>query len=246
MWQQLPSGRVTHRFEWVVLAATLAVIPVLLIEVEAKSDRAKDIAFAANWLIWVIFAVELAFILVVAPRKAAAFRAHWLDVVIVVTTLPAFGRFLSSLRLLRLARLLRLLRLGAIFSRIFQRERELTSGTTFRLAALLTLLVVVVAGAVETLVDHDQFPTTWDGIWWAMVTVTTVGYGDIAPESVGGQIVAVVVMIFGIAFLSVLTATIATRFVNAEKSDEGEEMLAALTRIEAELAELKQRIGSSS
>jgi hypothetical protein len=76
VWEQLPSGRVTHRFEPVVLAATLALIPVFVIEAEAKTDRAKDIAFAANWLIWVIFAAEFTFILTVAPRKPAALRAH--------------------------------------------------------------------------------------------------------------------------------------------------------------------------
>jgi hypothetical protein len=86
MWKQLENGRVVHRYEWIVLAATLAVIPVFLIEAEAKSGRWKDIAYATNWLIWVVFAAELAFILVVAPRKAAALKAHWLDAVIVAVT----------------------------------------------------------------------------------------------------------------------------------------------------------------
>jgi hypothetical protein len=165
VWEQLESGRVRHRFEPVVIVATLALIPVFVIENEAKSSRWKDIAYATNWLIWVVFAAELAFILVVAPRKAAALRAHWLDAVIVVVTAPPFGAFLSSLRLLRLARLLRVLRLGALLTRLLQRERTLSSGTAFRFAALLTLLVVVIAGAAESLVDHGDFPTTWDGIW---------------------------------------------------------------------------------
>ncbi len=245
MWRQLDSGRVEHRFEPVVLAATLALIPVFVIEAEATSDRWKDVAVAANWLIWLVFAVEFVFILAVAPRKAAALRAHWLDAVIVGVTTPAFGAFLSSLRLVRLARLLRLLRLGAILTRLLQRERALTSGTAFRFAALLTLLVVVIAGAVESLVDSGDFPSTWDGIWWAVVTVTTVGYGDVYPKTVEGRIIAMVVMLFGIGFLSVLTATIASRFVKTERGDETGEILAALTRLEAELAELKQRLPSS-
>jgi hypothetical protein len=120
-----------------------------VIEAEATSTRWKDIAQAANWLIWLVFAAEFLFILVGAPRKAAALRAHWLDAVIVVVTTPLFGSFLSSLRLLRLARLLRLLCLGAIVTRILQRERELSSAATFRFVALLTLLVVVIAGAAE-------------------------------------------------------------------------------------------------
>jgi voltage-gated potassium channel len=222
----------------------LALIPVFVIEAEATSDRWKDIALAANWLIWFIFAAELAFILAVAPRKAAALRAHWLDAVIVVVTAPAFGAFLSSLRFLRLARFLRFLRLGALFTRLMQRERALSSGTAFRFAALLTLLVVVIAGAAESLVDSDDFPTTWDGIWWAVVTVTTVGYGDVYPTSVEGRTIAMVVMLFGIGFLSVLTATIASRFVKTERGDETENILVALGRIEAELAELKQKVAT--
>src|SRR5262245_12177654 len=97
MWKQVESGRVVHRFESLVLIATLAVIPVLVIEAEAKSSRAREVGYAANWLIWFVFAAELAFILVVAPRKAAALRAHWLDSLIAVMTAPLFGAFLSSL-----------------------------------------------------------------------------------------------------------------------------------------------------
>jgi voltage-gated potassium channel len=246
VWRQLESGRVVHRFEPVVLAATLTLIPVFVIEAEATSDRWKDVALAANWLIWLVFAAEFAFILVVAPRKAAALRAHWLDAVIVVVTAPAFGAFLSSLRLVRLARLLRLLRLGAILSRVLQRERALTSGDAFRFAALLTLLVVVVSGAVESLVDSRDFHSAWDGMWWAVVTVTTVGYGDVYPKSVEGRIIAMVVMLFGIGFLSVLTAAIASRFVKTERGDETDAILASLTRLEAELAEVKQRLASPS
>ena len=247
MWEQLPSGRVRHRFEPVVIGATLALIPVFVIEAEASSDRMKHVAYAANWLIWAIFAVELAFILVVAPRKAAALRAHWLDAVIVLVSPPAFNAFLSSLRFLRLARLLRLLRLGAILTRLLQRERAVTSEDAFRLAALLTLLVVVIAGATESLVEGGRkFRTTWDGIWWAVVTVTTVGYGDKTPTTVEGKIIAMVVMLFGIGFLSVLTATVASRFVKTERGDETQEILAALGRLESELAELKQHVAANS
>jgi voltage-gated potassium channel len=138
------------------------------------------------------------------------------------------------------------LRLGAILSRLLQRERALSSGTAFRFAALLTLLVVVIAGAVESLVDTKDFASTWDGIWWAVVTVTTVGYGDVTPTTVEGRIVAMVVMLFGIGFLSVLTATVASRFVKTERGDETEEILAALTRLESEVAELKQQLASPS
>ena len=245
MWQQLDSGRVTHRFEWVILAATLAVIPVMVIELEASSNGWREVAFAANWAIWAIFVAELAFILTVAPRKKAALRAHWLDVLIVVVTSPLFGRFLASLRLVRLVRLIRLLRLTAIVARAVERERALTSGATFRLVALLTLVVVVVSGSVEALVDSRDFDSTWEGIWWALETVTTVGYGDVPVTTVHGRIIAMFVMLVGIGFLSVLTATIASRFVKTDRGDETEAILAALAELRDEVTELRQRLPSS-
>jgi hypothetical protein len=82
----------------------------------------------------------------------------------VAVTVPAFGSFLSSLGLARLARLLRLLRLGMLAARALQAERRLTSGAAFRLVGLVTVFVVVIAGAAESLVDKGDFPTLWDGI----------------------------------------------------------------------------------
>lgn len=144
MWKQDESGRVTTPLEPVVLAATLALIPVLILEADASGNW-LTVAYIANWLIWAVFAVELAAILIVAQRKGAALRAHWLDVLVVVVTIPLFGKFLASLRLLRLARLLRLFRAGVIIGRALQAERRLTSAQAFRLAALLTLFIVVIA-----------------------------------------------------------------------------------------------------
>lgn len=239
MWQD-ESGRVHTPLEPVVLAATLALIPVLIIEADASGDWLTA-AVVANWAIWVVFAVESAVVLIVANRKGPALRAHWLDLGIVVVTVPLFGQFLASLRLLRLARLLRLLRIAIIISRAIQSERRLTSGQVLRVVALVTLFIVVVAGAAQATFDANEFPSVWDGVWWAVVTVTTVGYGDLYPKDVEGRLIAIFVMLLGIGFLSVLTATVASQFV---KTDTGsEEVLDTLRRIETDVAELKARIG---
>lgn len=226
-----------------MLAATLALIPVLVLEADAAGTW-QTVAVVANWVIWAVFAVELGAILYVAERRGAALRAHWLDVAVVALTIPLFGKFLSSLRLVRLARLLRLFRAGVVLGRAIQAERRLSSPQAFRLAAVLTVFIVVVAGAAQATVDADEFPSMWDGIWWAVVTVTTVGYGDLYPSDVEGRIIGIVLMLVGIGFLSVLTATVASRFV---KTDTGsDEVLETLRRIEQDVAELKAGLEAPS
>jgi voltage-gated potassium channel len=233
---------VSHQFEPVILIATLAMIPVLIIEYDTTSAGWHTVAVAANWAIWAIFGAELAFVVWVAPRKRLAFRAHWLDVAIVVVTAPLYGQLLSSLRLVRLARLMRLVRAVVVIGRALQAERRLTSTSAFRFAALATVFLVVVAGAVQDQVDHRDFSSFWEGVWWASATVTTVGYGDVVPHSVIGRVVGIALMLVGIGFLAVLTATIASVFVKSDRQDESSAILEALQRVEAELAELKMRL----
>jgi len=242
MWQQDESGRVHTPLEPIVLAATLALIPVLILEADAEGSW-QTAAFVANWFIWVVFALELGAVLVVATRKRAALRAHWLDVAIVVLTVPLLGQFLAWLRLVRLARLLRFVRAVVIISRAIQAERRLTSGPVFRFVALITLFIVVVAGAAQAAFNANEFGSIWDGVWWAIVTVTTVGYGDLYPTDVEGRIIGIVVMLVGIGFLSVLTATMASLFIKTDTASD--EMLATLRRIEADVAELKARAGDA-
>ena len=242
MWEQAESGRVTHPFEGAVLVATLAMIPILIIQRDATSSGWQNFAEAANWVIWAVFSAELAFVLTVAPRKKAALRAHWLDAAIVIVSVPFYGRLLSSMRMIRLMRLMRLARAAVIIGRSLQAERRLSSTNVFRFAALGTVFLTVLAGAVQSTIDTRDFKTFWDGTWWAVTTVTTVGYGDVYPTSVGGRIVAIIVMLVGVGFVAVLTAAVASFFVKSDRSDETSTITATLARIEADLAALKAQL----
>ena len=129
-----------------------------------------------------------------------------------------------------------------IVARALQAERRLTSGDSLRVASILTVTAIVVAGASQHTVAAGEFENLWDGIWWAVVTVTTVGYGDLYPKSVGGRLVGMALMFVGIGFLSLLTAAVASRFVKEERGDEHAEVIETLRRIEADVAELKSRM----
>jgi voltage-gated potassium channel Kch len=109
-----------------------------------------------------------------------------------------------------------------------------------------TTVVVVAGGVVMRLLDHAEYSNVWVGMWWALQTVTTVGYGDVTPKNPSGRIVAILVMLQGIAFLAITTAAITSTFV-ARATKEREKARAAdeddaEVRIEARLVSIDQRL----
>jgi voltage-gated potassium channel len=91
-------------------------------------------------------------------------------------------------------------------------------GAAIVIAATSTAMTLA-AGVLVTIVDREDFPTLGSGLWWAVQTVTTVGYGDNVPGSLAGRLVAVVVMLFGIGFLTVITAAITSTFVARSRAE---------------------------
>src|SRR3954469_23030950 len=75
------------------------------------------------------------------------------------------------------------------------------------------LIAIAVFGIVQRIADPHTYPTIWLAWWWAIQTVTTVGYGDVVPQQTAGKVVAALLMIGGLSFLSILTATITSSFV---------------------------------
>jgi voltage-gated potassium channel len=96
-------------------------------------------------------------------------------------------------------------------------ERFLREPLSVRNAAgvivVATAVIVVGAGVLISLIDSEEYPNIGIGLWWALQTVTTVGYGDVAPKNVGGRLVGAFVMLEGIAFVAIITAVITSSFV---------------------------------
>jgi voltage-gated potassium channel len=128
--------------------------------------------------------------------------------------------------------------------------RFLHSPVSVRFAASVivatTATVVVLGGVVMRLIDHREYANVWVGMWWAMQTVTTVGYGDVTPADRSGRIVASVVMLQGIAFLTITTAVITSTFIARAQTERLEELHAQDDAqdagVEARLDELAQRL----
>src|SRR4051794_22167373 len=102
-------------------------------------------------------------------------------------------------------------------------QRAVAGRRVFPYLALVTLGLGLLGGFLVTLVDKRDFPTFGDGVWWAIVTLGTVGYGDIVPHTAWGRVVGSVVIVLGVTFLSVLTAVITSHFVSSDQTGRMEE-----------------------
>jgi voltage-gated potassium channel len=83
----------------------------------------------------------------------------------------------------------------------------------------VTALVMIAGGVAIRVFDHKEYPNVWVGMWWALQTVTTVGYGDVAPHARIGRLIAAVVMLQGVAFIAIITAVITSSFVTRAERD---------------------------
>ena len=131
-----------------------------------------------------------------------------------------------------------------------QMSRFLRNPVSVRSAAAVivctTGVIVLASGLLMRVLDHREYPNIFIGTWWAIQTVTTVGYGDVTPKNVAGRIVAGIVMLEGIAFVAIVTAAVTSTFVaRATKQYDAATAEADKkrdTQIDSSLAEINQRL----
>ncbi len=134
-----------------------------------------------------------------------------------------------------------------------QLDRAVARAATPRGAAIViataSTVMTVVAGLLMTVLDSENFPSIGSGLWWAVQTVTTVGYGDYVPTSLAGRLVASLVMLLGIGFLTVITASITSTFVarsRRDPSDADAAMTEQLRQLDSRLERIEAALSRSS
>jgi voltage-gated potassium channel len=120
--------------------------------------------------------------------------------------------------------------------------RAVQSRRIFPYLAGATLALSLMAAFVITLVDKKDFPSYGIAVWWAVVTLATVGYGDVVPTTPAGRVVGGVVIIFGVTFLAFLTATVTSFFVSREQQEAKATELADREAADRELRDLLRRL----
>jgi voltage-gated potassium channel len=163
-------------------------------------------AWTLNWAIYAVFVLDVSVRFARAEDRRGFPRRNWPDLVALVPF--ELLRPFRTVRLLRLVRLLRVVRLGA---RVGPTTRGILRQNGLQYVLVFVAILIVVGGTSAWLLE-DDIATLGDGIWWAIVTTTTVGYGDLSPNDVPGRAIAVVLMLAGIGTLGMVTGSIATYF----------------------------------
>ena len=226
-----------------VLAA--AMLPVLVVPLVIDLSSGAAVAFnGVSWGIWAAFAAELVLKTYLAPDCRRYLISHWFDVLIVV--IP----FLRPLRVLRAARLLqalRLFQLAVVLSRLSFSWARVFGRHGLGYALLIGSAAMMAIAAGVTLIEHaeptatiDDFPTA---IWWAVTTVTTVGYGDTAPITATGRVLGVLLMLVGIGVFGLFTASVASFFVESDARKSSDTNLVDEVReLRAQIADLRREL----
>lgn len=229
---------VERGLEALVVLGALATIPLTIAQ---ERGIAEAWTLLGDWIVWAIFFVEYtAMIYMSADHKGYALR-HWYDAGIVVLSFPALPAMLALVRLARLVRLTRLMRLVIVTARGARALRVVLGRPGLVYIAGLSGLVVLAASALMVMLEPETVGgQIWGALWWSVVTVTTVGYGDIAPVTFWGRIAGVMLMFAGLGLVSTLAATIAAYFVDMDNDAEFQSVEDRLERIEGLLKELAQ------
>ena len=236
------AERIQRRFEAPIVVGALLVIPIIVVEQSTTGEPWSTLAAVGNWLVWLLFLAEVVVMLMVVPDRGRWLRAHPLEVAIVVLTPPFLPASMQALRVFRLLRLLRLIAAVRYARRLFTLDG-------LRYGALLALITVLAGGAAFAHAEGEEV-STWDGVWWAVTTMTTVGYGDLYPSTDTGRAVAILVMVVGIGFLSLLIGSVSERFLTAGVEEEvaeaerelEEDVNAARVEVLAELRAIGERL----
>lgn len=175
-----------------------------------KADTAIALVFLLEWLMRLSFAKE----------KKRFVKSYWWEL---LASIPVTTNATQALRAIRLLRVIRVVRLGARVSQIAQASKQLA-----KYSYLITISVVFLSVSFASSLAFNVFEkgvnpnvhNLWDSFWWSIVTATTIGYGDIYPQTTGGRITAIFLMMFGIGSLGVLTANVANTLIKQNKDND--------------------------
>lgn len=226
-----------RRLEWPMVGVALWIV--LQWYLEETGGLSHAVARVADWLVWLAFVLETVILSAQVRDKRRYLFGNWLNLLIISAGFPYFWQFAPLIGLLRSVRLVLVV---ALLLRMSRSARKLLSQHRLGTTLIVAFFTMLLSGIIMSRID-PSIGDVWDGMWWAWVTMATVGYGDVVPHSGAGRLFASLVVLFGVVLISLLTANLAAFFIGSdvEKIEEEEKTSDRMLKdISTRLARIEQ------
>lgn len=226
-------------WEFLILLLSVYVLGALFVdaafELPTETSRLLQIADGA---ICAVFLIDFLYRLLTAPSKMEYMKWGWIDLLSSIPAVDAF-RYGRLIRVVRILRVLRGIRASKyLVNYVFRSRIKGAFGTASAVALIAVIMSSIAVLQVENY-PESMITTAEDALWWSIVTMTTVGYGDMYPVSTEGRIVAVVLMCTGVGLFGVFTGYLASWFVDEDAEDSDERILKEILALKLDIAEIK-------
>lgn len=228
-----------HLFEWPMVFVSFWILLEWYLDVAGRLT--PEYSHFTSLSIWMLFIAETLVLVTLVTDRKHYLKSNWMNIVIIVAAFPFIFKDSYQVMALRAFRLLVLI--GLLFH-ITSALRQLLMRHHLGITLLVCFIIIAMAGITIASLD-PAIDTPWDGLWWAWVTITTVGYGDIVPVSAVGKVFACLLIAMGIGLFSMLTASFSAFFVakDEEVVVEKEQLsLEKLEQLEKKIGALEQKI----
>lgn len=233
--------------EWPMMGIALWI----LIEwyLSAKGISSHEISIFTNWLVFLGFLFEITLLTFLVNDKILFLRTNWMNLLIIVLGIPIIlegGEMAATLRSFRVLIAIQ------VFVNASSTFRELLARNHLGTTLGVSLIIMTIAGMLMAGIDPG-IESVWEGLWWAWVTITTVGYGDVVPVSGEGRIIGAILILIGVGLFAMLTASISVLFISRSDEEMEENLqqqmrdneikaMAQLARIEKKMDKLELQL----
>ena len=228
--------RWAKKLEWPILLVALW-IPIQWY-FEETGAVSREFSRYFDWAIWLVFLSETLLLSSLVRDRRRYLIHNWMNLVIIVGGLPMEWTYTPLVGVLRNLRLLMML---FLLVRVSRRLRGYLTGGQVGTMLVMTGIVVVLAGIIVTRLD-PSIGSIWDGMWWAWVTVTHTGYGDIVPHNGSGRFFGALVILLGVVLISLLTASLSAVLIGGEVKKVEQEVVRDERDNEAMMRQILERL----
>ena len=233
------------QYEYLIIFLALVSIALVLLDFSSVIRLSQSPWLYLDQTILIIFTVDYLARFYQAKNKLRFFYENIFDLIAIIpfNTLFSFFRFARIFRIARLSRLANLSRLVGVTGKLSKHLKGLLQTNGFINVLYASIVLIIISSALYSYAENVSYI---DALWWSFVTTTTVGYGDISPDSPIGRFAAVVLMFLGIGFIGFLTSTL-TEYFNKRKKESHQIaekldlVLEKIERLEKEVQELKEK-----